>query len=442
MSVHRLCCIVQRILLTSGNEGCQDARFIARCLASLGYLVSMRSALAGTGADCFKSLRHEFLVVRGPGGMEFIVEPSLRPHFSITYPSPEYDYVLSRTPDVFVGGSCRLVPVVQLLCALMADSFQRQGLHLPPWRTKTAMMSKWMPQPHRTRDTPVLPPPSTAGATASAPSPFPSSGDMTVRQTNAIAEMEAAALSRGYILPAPPHHCAAHAGVFDLAAIARQVFRTDSSDESTGSSGGFVGHIPLGHSPVSVLRLLAATGDIRDGASAAGGHGGRGGSRALPAAPAAAGGPMEVLAVQRGFEPVAQAMANTATHAEPAAAAAAAEVTAFAPSECRTAESAVAADMAELAVTTSVPPVGFATLSQLEGGQGISQDMNSMVVSDCVVVGGGGGGSGTCSTVSGGEGAPPPPPAPASKGIIAAVGRRCGDAVAAAAAERWVSRES
>ncbi|EFJ49897.1 hypothetical protein VOLCADRAFT_89362 [Volvox carteri f. nagariensis] len=127
---------------------------LASALAGLGYDVCIRNALSG-GSECFKSLRHAFILVRGTGefrGMEFIVEPSLRQHFSIPHPSPEYDYVLSRTPDVFVGGSCRLVPVVQLLCALMAYSFQRQGLPLPPWRKETAMMSKWMPHPARIRD--------------------------------------------------------------------------------------------------------------------------------------------------------------------------------------------------------------------------------------------------------------------------------------------------
>ncbi|KAG2484337.1 hypothetical protein HYH03_016879 [Edaphochlamys debaryana] len=109
----------------------------------------------GGGTECFRSLRHEFLVVHGSGdycGMEFIVEPALRQHFAIPHPSPEYALVLSHLPEVFVGGSCRLAPIVQLMCALMADSFAQQGLALPPWRKEQAMLSKWMPQPHRLRE--------------------------------------------------------------------------------------------------------------------------------------------------------------------------------------------------------------------------------------------------------------------------------------------------
>ncbi|EFJ49898.1 hypothetical protein VOLCADRAFT_89363 [Volvox carteri f. nagariensis] len=123
-----------------------ETHSLAAAMVKSGFEATIRSARSETsrGEQVSMSLRHAFILVRGTGefrGMEFIVEPSLRQHFSIPHPSPEYDYVLSRTPDVFVGGSCRLVPVVQLLCALMADSFQRQGLPLPPWRTETAMMS-------------------------------------------------------------------------------------------------------------------------------------------------------------------------------------------------------------------------------------------------------------------------------------------------------------
>ncbi|GLC45619.1 hypothetical protein PLESTM_001757100 [Pleodorina starrii] len=128
---------------------------LASGLAVQGYDVNVRRTLGGGSSECFKTLRHEFLVVRGTGefrGMEFIVEPSLRQHFLIPHPSPEYEYVLSRTPDVFVGGSCRLAPLVQLLCALMADSFQRQDQPLPPWRTEAAMLSKWLPNPARMLD--------------------------------------------------------------------------------------------------------------------------------------------------------------------------------------------------------------------------------------------------------------------------------------------------
>ncbi|KAG2484338.1 hypothetical protein HYH03_016880 [Edaphochlamys debaryana] len=153
-------------LLDSGVDVAAPApaAALATGLASMGFLTTLRRSLppGPTTGDHLRLLRHEFLVVHGSGdycGMEFIVEPALRQHFAIPHPSPEFALVLSHLPEVFVGGSCRLAPIVQLMCALMADSFARQGLALPPWRKEQAMLSKWMPQPHRLRDTPVLPPP-------------------------------------------------------------------------------------------------------------------------------------------------------------------------------------------------------------------------------------------------------------------------------------------
>ncbi|KAG2441480.1 hypothetical protein HXX76_003102 [Chlamydomonas incerta] len=140
------------------SELTQLARHLSAHSAN-SFDVVIRSALSTNGIECFKSLRHSFLVVRGRGeyeGMEFIVEPALRAHFTIPHPSPDYEQMLARAPDVFVGGSCRLVPLVQLLCALMADSFERQGLALPPWRKEAAMLSKWLPAANRTRDVPVV----------------------------------------------------------------------------------------------------------------------------------------------------------------------------------------------------------------------------------------------------------------------------------------------
>ncbi|GFR44995.1 hypothetical protein Agub_g6304 [Astrephomene gubernaculifera] len=154
----QLCRDVQDLL--TGVQGEIDtAKRLPVLLAGLArfrYDVRIRQALGG-GNACFRSLRHEFILVRGSGefsGMEFIVEPALRQHFAIPHPSPEYSAALSHVPEVFVGGSCRLVPVVQLLCALMADSFERQGLALPPWRKEQAMLSKWLPSTGRFRDIP------------------------------------------------------------------------------------------------------------------------------------------------------------------------------------------------------------------------------------------------------------------------------------------------
>ncbi|GLI70508.1 hypothetical protein VaNZ11_015416 [Volvox africanus] len=129
-----------------------DAILLATKLSAVGYSVNVRTALGG-GTACFRNLRHEFLTVRGHddyAGVEFIVEPRFREHFLIPHPTEEYSDLLEKAPDVFVGIGSRLVPIVQVLCEAMADSFERKALTLPPWRRTQSMLSKWLP--NRMRD--------------------------------------------------------------------------------------------------------------------------------------------------------------------------------------------------------------------------------------------------------------------------------------------------
>jgi hypothetical protein len=49
-------------------------------------------------------------------------------------------------PLCFVGTTGRLDAVVSFICDEMAAAFRQQGLAVPPWRTRTAMLSKWAPQ--------------------------------------------------------------------------------------------------------------------------------------------------------------------------------------------------------------------------------------------------------------------------------------------------------
>lgn len=47
-------------------------------------------------------------------------------------------------PDVFVGQVSQLVRLVRLLCAELALNFEWQGAVLPPWRTYTTYISRWV----------------------------------------------------------------------------------------------------------------------------------------------------------------------------------------------------------------------------------------------------------------------------------------------------------
>lgn len=126
-----------------------DAVVLALRLSLVGYNATVRKAIGG-GAACFRNLRHEFISVRDDKGEAYIVDPSFREHFQIPHPTATYEAIVSRAPAEFVGTSSSLVPLVQCLSMEMAESFQEQGMALPPWRRAQAIMSKWLPV--RSRD--------------------------------------------------------------------------------------------------------------------------------------------------------------------------------------------------------------------------------------------------------------------------------------------------
>lgn len=132
--------------------GIGDAVKLAMVLGKEGYKVSVRSAKGSsfnhpvvnkTSTSCFHNLRHEFLLVRGDEGIEYVVDLAFRDQFEIPHPTDAYQEVLKAVPQVFVGPMASLVALVQLLGDQMAQVFTSNGLALPPWRRTSSLLTKW-----------------------------------------------------------------------------------------------------------------------------------------------------------------------------------------------------------------------------------------------------------------------------------------------------------
>jgi hypothetical protein len=52
---------------------------------------------------------------------------------------------VQAVPPCFVGSVANLESIVKLLCEQMVAAFKIQGLPVPPWRTRQALLSKWSP---------------------------------------------------------------------------------------------------------------------------------------------------------------------------------------------------------------------------------------------------------------------------------------------------------
>ncbi|GIL79091.1 hypothetical protein Vretimale_13 [Volvox reticuliferus] len=79
----------------------------------------------------------------------FVVEPGLRDLFRLGMSTPQYDKVVARLPEVWVGPRAALMELADLMCLVMEVHFRSQGLIVPPWRTRDAVMSRWDPKNQR-----------------------------------------------------------------------------------------------------------------------------------------------------------------------------------------------------------------------------------------------------------------------------------------------------
>jgi len=167
------------------EDGIIDPVVLATKLGSVGYRVSIRSALGGQSgsAECFYNLRNEFLIISGDGDEDghYIIEANFKGHLSIPQPTDRYAGLLEAVPEEVVLSPRMLCRLVNLLCSEMSLAFQERGLSLPPWRQEKSLLSKWLPS--KSKDFDMSSPsgsPRAAGATYAAGSSPQYSSDQNV----------------------------------------------------------------------------------------------------------------------------------------------------------------------------------------------------------------------------------------------------------------------
>lgn len=222
-----LCAVIYAKAAALRRFGQFNAQLLAEDLASHGYKVAIRSALGGgTGTSCFRHLRHEFLVVMPdkrslaccPDGSVhslaclqgcdelILVEPNFREHFAINQSTPTYNDILRAVPVEFVGPVARLQPLVNTLAAEMHEAFASQGLERPPWRKASALLSKWVPAPSKSRDREPRSSHTSCAGSPTAVVPY----DTVVAQQTAAVPKAAQDYLEALALTADQLHCPVH----------------------------------------------------------------------------------------------------------------------------------------------------------------------------------------------------------------------------------------
>ncbi|THG01182.1 uncharacterized protein LOC114295655 [Camellia sinensis] len=85
-----------------------------------------------------------------------IIELNFRAEFEVARASEEYNKLIRKLPEVFVGKVERLHNLIKVLCCAAKKCMKENKMHMGPWRKYRYMQAKWLGTCERTTWTPPL----------------------------------------------------------------------------------------------------------------------------------------------------------------------------------------------------------------------------------------------------------------------------------------------
>lgn len=77
------------------------------------------------------------------GEVRVVIELNFRGEFEMARASEEYNGLISRLPEVFVGKAERLGVLIKILCSAAKKCMKDNKVHMGPWRKQKYMQAKW-----------------------------------------------------------------------------------------------------------------------------------------------------------------------------------------------------------------------------------------------------------------------------------------------------------
>ncbi|KAJ4703489.1 Protein of unknown function (DUF506) [Melia azedarach] len=150
----------------SGNVcACGKPEAIGACRSCLMREVSGRLRNAGYNSAICKSKwrsspyipsgEHTFIDVMEnsstkKGEVRVIIELNFRAEFEMARANEEYNKLVLRLPEVFIGKVERLTNVIKILCTAAKKCMKEKKMHMGPWRKQRYMQAKWLSPCERT----------------------------------------------------------------------------------------------------------------------------------------------------------------------------------------------------------------------------------------------------------------------------------------------------
>ncbi|XP_059663164.1 uncharacterized protein LOC132308899 [Cornus florida] len=142
-------------------DGCRDClqREISDRLRVAGYNCAICKSKWRSSPHIISG-EHTYLEVVDPsnpkkGEVRVVIELNFRAEFEVARASEEYNRLISRLPEVFVGKAERLRGLIKILCSAAKKCMKDNKMHMGPWRKHKHMQAKWIGACERTTLTPI-----------------------------------------------------------------------------------------------------------------------------------------------------------------------------------------------------------------------------------------------------------------------------------------------
>ncbi|PNH11445.1 hypothetical protein TSOC_001721 [Tetrabaena socialis] len=118
---------------------CLEAEMVAGPGAAAACDAEQATAQSAAGAAALAAAAAAELEADAP----VLVELHLRELFRVAPATCEYSAAVEQLPQVWVGPVAALLELAGSVCGAMALNFRVQGLDVPPWRRRSAVLARW-----------------------------------------------------------------------------------------------------------------------------------------------------------------------------------------------------------------------------------------------------------------------------------------------------------
>ncbi|XP_076936933.1 uncharacterized protein LOC143604291 [Bidens hawaiensis] len=146
------------------SGGCRTCRMreICRRLQNSGYNSAICKSKWKSSSD-IPSGEHTYIDVidksnRKKSETRVIIELDFRGQFEMKKGSDDYNSLVSKLPEVFVGKVERLLTVIKIMSNAAKRCMEEKKMHLGPWRKQPYMEAKWLRVVERTTSMPTVEP--------------------------------------------------------------------------------------------------------------------------------------------------------------------------------------------------------------------------------------------------------------------------------------------